>query len=341
MQSEPRRPIGRFTAALTLITVGAGLLASTLGFVKDWLLLFRLWPLLLISFGAEILVARWQGARTRFDWGGGILLLLFILLLSSGAVATHVIDGGGLPRGLLFAGSKQAEDEVTFALTPAIKQVRLESHAGTIELKGTSSDEVKVEATFWGNAQGTESPRLRLLAEGETLVIGLNEGDWSNVAASYQVEVPAGLKVDVNSDSGRIQANKVLGDLSITNHSGAVYVQEGEGQLDLTTQSGLIEVSEQRGSMKIDAHSGAIRLKGVSGAVEAKTLSGIITVDLKAGLGAQVEAMTDTGLIRGPQWLQVQNDVHTGKRLAAGRVGDGRVALSLSAHSGSITIAQP
>lgn len=340
MQSEPRRPVGRLTAALTLIIVGAGLLASTLGFLKDSLLLFRLWPLLLISLGAEVLVARWQGARTRFDWGSGVLLLLFIALLSSGAVVTRVIDRGGLPQGLLFGGAKQAADEVSFALTPAIKQVRLESHAGTVQLRGTSSAAVRVNASFLGNIYGTESPRLRLTESGETLVIGLTEGDWVNVTAQYQIELPAGLKIAIESDSGRLEAREVKGDLTIANHSGSVYVERGEGTLDLSTQSGLIEVTEQTGSIKVDAHSGAIRLQGVSGAVDASTQSGLITVDLKAGLGAQVEALTDSGLIRGPEWLQVQRNNNTGKRAAAGRVGDGRVALRLSTHSGSITVGQ-
>lgn len=340
MQSQPRRPIGRFTAALTLITVGAGLLASTFGLLADSLLLLRLWPLLLISLGAEILIARWQGARTRFDWGSGILLLLFIALLSSGAVATRMIDRGGLPRGLLFSSSSQAEDEAIFELTPRIKQVRLESHSGMVQLKGTSNTEIKVDADFWGSSMGTESPRLRLREEGETLYIGLTEGDWSNVSAQYQVELPAGLEIHVESVSGRIEAKEIKGDLYLANHSGSVNVEEGEGILDLSTQSGLIEVRDHTGSIKVDAHSGAIRMGGVSGAVDANTETGIITVTLKPGLGAQVEASTETGLIRGPEWLQIKHNTNTGKRSATGRIGDGRVALRLSTHSGSISVEQ-
>ncbi|HLO04332.1 MAG TPA: DUF4097 family beta strand repeat-containing protein [Symbiobacteriaceae bacterium] len=341
MQSQPRRPIGRLTAALTLIAVGGGLLASTFGLLSDSLVLLRLWPLLLISLGAEILVARWQGARTRFDWGGAILLVLFIALLSSGAVATRMIGNGGLPRGLLFSGSSQVGDEASFELTPAIKQVRLESTSGSVELKGTAGSTVEVDAQFWGNSLGTESPRLRLREQDGTLYIGLSAGDWNNVSAQYQVQLPAGLKIEVESGSGRIEAKEIKGDLYVKNHSGSVNVEEGEGLLDLATQSGLIQVSEHAGPIKVDAHSGAIRLRDVAAATTAHTDSGIISVTLKPGLGAQVEAATDSGLIRGPEWLQVTFNSHTAKRSATGRVGDGQVPLRLSTHSGTITIGQP
>lgn len=341
MQSRPRRPIGRFTAALTLIAVGVGLLASTLGLLSDSFLLFRLWPLLLISLGAEILVARWQGAPTRFDWGGTALILLFIAMLSSGAVATRVINNGGLVRGVLLSGGSQADQNARYEVTPSVKQVRIESQTGTVELQGTTGSWVEVDAEFWGNSLGTERPMVRMVEENGTLHISMAPGDWTNVSAQYQIQLPAGLKVEVESQSGRIEATEVKGDLYLTNHSGSVNVERGEGILDLSTQSGLIEVSDQIGAIKVDAQSGAIRLRGVSGAVDANTASGIITVTLKAGLGAQVDGSTDSGLIRGPQWLQVQRDTHAGKRSATGRIGDGRAALRLTTRSGSITIEQP
>jgi hypothetical protein len=98
-------------------------------------------------------------------------------------------------------------------------------------------------------------------------------------------------------------------------------------------------VTNRPGAIKADAHSGAIRLTGVDGWVEAHTDSGVISVGLRPGVGARVEAMTDSGPIRGPVWLQVAAE--GAKRSAVGQVGDGQKRLLLSTHSGPITIEQP
>lgn len=336
MQSEPRRPIGRITAALTLITVGGLFLASTLDLLPNASLLLRLWPLLLISLGGEILVARYQGARTRFDWGGMILLLIFLTILSSGAIATQVISNGGFPGRLLFPGSSQTAHAAHYDVTPTLKRVRLVSHAGSVDLLAGTAPEVAVQANMWGAPRGSASPRVDLVEDDETLLIQLNVGDWSNLSAHYRVTLPPGLTVEVESGSGRITASGIKGELHLQNHSGTISVEGSEGPATLTAQSGLVTVTDHAGPVKIEAHSGAIRLQNVTGAVDAQTQSGIITLSLKPGVGAQVEAKSEAGFIRGPAWLQIANQ--GAKRSASGRVGDGQAQIRLSTHSGAITV---
>lgn len=334
MQSS-NRPLGRLTVAFTLIAVGLALLASTLGLIADIFVVLKVWPLLLISLGAEVLVARWQGARSRFDWGGVILIVIFLGLVTSGAAAKRFVDGGGFPA--IFAiGSDQSSGHTALALPADVKQFEVRTTSGSVELTGTTTNEVQVEATYWGQARGTATPQPRLVSENGVLRLEVGPGDWTNISARYQISLPAGLTVNVQSNSGLIRSSGVNGDLTLENHSGALNVEQGEGKLMLSTHSGVVNVTDHRGGLTINANSGAIRLQGINGPVDAETNSGVITLDLASGVGAQVSAKAGSGIIRGPSWLTVQRSGST--QTATGRLGNGEYNVSLQTGSGSITV---
>jgi hypothetical protein len=335
LQNPTRRPLGRLTVALTLIAVGLALLVSTLGLITDLFSLLKLWPLLLISLGAEVLIARWQGVRSRFDWGGVILIVLFLGLVTSGAAAKRIFEGGGFPA--IFAiGSSQSSGRTALTLPPDVKQFEVRSTSGSVELRGSTSNEVQVDATYWGQDRGTATPQPRLVTENGVIRLEVEPGDWTDISARYQISLPAGLTVNVQSESGLVRASGVKGDLTLANHSGALIVEQGEGKLTLSTHSGLVNVTDHRGGLSINANSGAIRLQGIAGPVDAETNSGVITLDLASGVGAQVSAKAGSGIIHGPSWLTVQRSGST--QTASGRLGNGEYTISLQTGSGSISV---
>ena len=95
-QTPPRRRAGTFTLGGVLIVTGA-LMALSLFFPEadfDWAL--KASPLILISLGAEVLLAARGGARVKYDWAAMVLCFLLtggaLCLYAAAWMLLHVPD---------------------------------------------------------------------------------------------------------------------------------------------------------------------------------------------------------------------------------------------------------
>ena len=189
--------------------------------------------------------------------------------------------------------------------------------SGKITVRGWEQPDVKIVAT-------TESGALRFDATTNRVSLRLEqerEGGKSRGDASYDVSVPRGTRLRLQTASGTITASGSQGEISATTVSGGIDVSGGRRQVALESVSGAIKASQLSGDLRAQNVSGNVRAENVSGRVEAWTVRGSIRLlDVRAN---DIRAETASGDI-----------VYTG-RIATGGTYD------FESHSGAVRLTMP
>ena len=81
--------VGTVTFGLVLIVMGALFLLRMMFPVLDYELIFRLWPLIFISLGTEILISS-RRAQDRLVYDGAAVFLLILLVLFALAMVSYI-----------------------------------------------------------------------------------------------------------------------------------------------------------------------------------------------------------------------------------------------------------
>jgi DUF4097 and DUF4098 domain-containing protein YvlB len=275
----------------------------------------------------------------------------FLLLVSLGLFAACVVrTGSGVHFG--FGQSEKASRQETRPLELAAgKLLDVDVRTGTIRVTATSDGAPSVSAklTAFG---GTQEKADRALAE---LVLDVeNTADGARVRvrgeqkqeksffdsitvtagfeADLEIRVPAGVRLDVRSDSGDVSGTGPFAGSKLHSSYGAVEVRDVEGDLDATSSSGEVSVRGTKGkklvakskygdvhvadseSLDADVHSnsgdvtlenvhgervrvgssyGGVELRNIRGELEAKLSSG--DVALKDWSGSRATVSTSYG----------------------------------------------
>ncbi len=112
---------------------------------------------------------------------------------------------------------------------------------------------------------------VRMEAESNTgsLNFSLFNMSWSSYAfIDIDIEVPAGMTLEIDDGSGSIDIRDTVGELSIDDGSGSISISGVAGNVDIRDGSGGIEVRDVTGSVRVDDGSGSISIREVSGDVE-------------------------------------------------------------------------
>ncbi|OOC53898.1 MULTISPECIES: DUF4097 family beta strand repeat-containing protein [Nocardiopsis] len=94
----------------------------------------------------------------------------------------------------------------------------------------------------------------------------------------YEVAVPEGTAVTVETVSGRISVENVHGELNLTSTSGQVRVDDTSGDVTAESTSGRIDVTGARGSLVAETTSGRITAEGEGESLQASSTSGHVDV---------------------------------------------------------------
>ncbi|HXD74427.1 MAG TPA: DUF4097 family beta strand repeat-containing protein [Vicinamibacterales bacterium] len=148
-----------------------------------------------------------------------------------------------------------------------------------------------------------------------------NSNDGRNdTSVDFTVQVPAGIRLVARTVNGSIDANGLMSDTEASTVNGSVTV----------------------------ATSGTARANTVNGTIKAamgqfnggrfSTVNGAVTLQLPAGINADVRASTVSGDITSDFPLQI--DAERGPKRAEGTIGAGGQRLDISTVNGAITLAR-
>ncbi|MFD3683762.1 DUF4097 domain-containing protein [Nocardiopsis sp. NPDC058631] len=203
--------------------------------------------------------------RRRFRVGpwlviGGVLVVVIVAATSFSVLGNVGMDRGN--RSDSYAG---------------IQALDVENRTGGGVTLAVGGDEVLVERTLRGTP--LTEPRDGAEADGDTLEVeALCQGVpfFGGCAVDYEITVPEGTEVNVETISGRIRAENL------------------NGELELSTTSGEVEVTDNVGGVVVDTVSGRVSLAGVEGSVEVETTSGEVSA---SGSGEQLEVSSTSGRV--------------------------------------------
>lgn len=144
--------------------------------------------------------------------------------------------------------------------------------SGRVDITGGGGSQAHVKAaTDRGDLQfDATSGRLRLSVEpGE---------HGGNGDGRFELTVPAGTRVIVNSLSAPVILRGVKGEVDINSVSGNLSVIDAARKVKLESVSGSVDVSQVAGDVRASSVSGRVEADDITGDLEAESVSGRITM---------------------------------------------------------------
>jgi len=213
--------------------------------------------------------------------------------------------------------------------------LRLKHFHGDVRIKTANTDRVQVTAIaqyrsddprkpsirFVQEKSGTNHSIHRLMVDFAFLEIAENES-WSKRRIDVGLLIPEGLRIEIETSDGLIEAKKMTVDADLKTERGEISY-EGIGDLKAHSKRGLIVA---RLNETGDSHSIAL-----------STLTGDIRCIFLEGANASVEATT-----RGPLTTDYSIEIkpHKGSPLKQGlvQIGKGGSKVRLESHSGGVRL---
>ncbi len=224
-----------------------------------------------MTFKARGLYASSSKEPRRFRLGpwlvlGAVLVLALVVTTVAAVLGTMDVDRGT---------SSDSFD--------APQAVRIDNRTGgDVTLTGTGQDQVQVERALRGSplSEPTEETHqsaqdLHLEATcANVLLLSL----FGGCAIDYDILVPEGTAVTVETISGPIHVENVDGELDLSSVSGRVLVSGNDGDTTVETVSGQITLEQVRGTADLESTSGDITAQGEGEDIEVVSTSGKVDV---------------------------------------------------------------
>ena len=225
----------------------------------------------------------------------------------------------------------------------------LSNVSGDIRIRGGEGDEAVVRARGRGRSEwlplnvrrseGMLSIEVDAKGPGFMGFMGRN-----NVEVEFDIDLPRGTRVDINSVSADLDASGMVGDQSYRTVSGDIVLARTGGRLNVTTVSGDAEVSaDEPMEADVNSTSGDLQVAGpLLRATKLRTVSGDVEVrgGFEAGAMHGIETVSGDCDIESSTGLTVE--VRKGIDLGGGPkqrvVGDGAARLRFRSLSGDLHV---
>jgi DUF4097 and DUF4098 domain-containing protein YvlB len=218
-----------------------------------------------------------------------------------------------------------------------IDRLRLQNVNGPVRVVTWESPHVRVSAVKRAKgsraAEVLEETKIRVTKKGSAIDVetilpqqGRSFGffSWGNRAGavvSYELSLPAGHEVDVETVNGRVTAEGRRGALTLNTVNGSVRVEAQGGPLQVNTVNGSVEVS----------------FDGPLQAADLETVNGSVTVSCPGDSSFRFDLQTVNGKIRS-DFPDVTVEGKWGPKEARGTVADGKTRLAVETVNGEVRI---
>jgi hypothetical protein len=232
-----------------------------------------------------------------------------------------------------------------------VRQVNVFAVSGEVRVAGTDSDRAQVEIS------DLEHGPVRVERHRNGILDVRHPGrTWWDAAASVlrprrqpratvSIAVPRNCPVNLWLVSADAAATGLRGSLEIHGGRGAISLTDVAGFVRVKSHSGGITVAGDAGvaprSVRLSTHSGGVTVDDLpaAGHVRIGTHSGDVLLTLPQLADAMVDIGTTSGRINS-QFAEVTPTGPRGARVARGVLGPGGSSLSVTTHSGDVTLAR-
>jgi Putative adhesin len=206
-----------------------------------------------------------------------LLIFLIVALLAVGAVLLWRSLGDSI------SGTSVAKDSIGSAGPKPY--VRLTNAAGRVRVEGSKA--VEYEATRYAmgsdpaaaKEQASEVP-VDITSEDSKITIETDGG--RDTGADYDLRMPAGGSVEVESEAGDVEVSGLTGNVKVSAEAGDVRVNGVGGDVNVNAPQGdvtLANVNTDTGGAELDVGSGDVFLEDlILGTLEASVEAGSVTL---------------------------------------------------------------
>jgi len=188
-----------------------------------------------------------------------------------------------------------------------IKNVEVETSGGSIDVKGGTGADARVEVYVWPNnyQKGDNISKEEIqkrLDEYYTITISVqnnkvtavaktkkNITNWKKaVSVSFKVFVQQNVSTDLSTSGGSISLVNLSGSQDFTTSGGSLHVENLTGKIKGHTSGGSIELSGSKDDIDLTTSGGSIDARNCSGKIKLSTSGGSLKLsDLKGNINAQ------------------------------------------------------
>ena len=223
-------------------------------------------------------------------------------------VDKHYSQGGG-------SRSQQSQERIDTVFAFSKDGVLdLTTFSGNVVVTGSTRQEARIRGlTERGTRWRVSSSRITIEAEGYRGRSG---------EAGYEITVPEGVRVIINSMNGDIAVRGVKGEVDLHTNNGDVEVTDAVGRVEMVTLSGDVTGTRIRGSVDATTLNGTVALNDVQGAsIAGESTSGSVEVVNAVSSDIELSSVSGTVDFSGPL--------------------DPKGRYSFTSHSGTVTLTVP
>lgn len=226
--------------------------------------------------------------------------------------------------------------EKTYAGT-GIDRLRLQNVNGAVRVGTWDNPQIRVSAVKRAKGSGAEEAleqtQIRVTKQGTTLdvetILPKENRTWgifswghrSGAEVAYEVLLPAGLEVDVETVNGRVSAEGRSAPVTLNTVNGSVRVDGQAAPVNVNTVNGSVEV----------AFAGPLQ------AADLETVNGSVTVSCNRDSSFRYELQTVNGKIRS-DFPEVSVEGKWGPKEARGAIADGKGRLAVETVNGEVRL---
>ncbi len=257
-------------------------------------------------------------------------------------VATDYLKESNRPRSFwekLFGSDFDSYGSVDYTISvPPECRVEVESVSGDMAISDLKSD-IDISSTSGDISLHNIQGMIEISAVSGDLEMADISGDIdiSSTSSDMRLDSINGM-IDIRSTSGDLRGTKINGSVSLSQTSGDVRLAGLSGDLRLKSTSGDIVIGQESGGIDVVTYSGDVEIQTKLDSPKdyyVETTSGMIVFAVPQSSAGSIRMETDTGRIRTE--LSLDNKSRSKHRMA-GNFGEGGPKISLSTHSGDITL---
>jgi hypothetical protein len=371
-----RRSAGTIFWGLTLVAVGALLLARNLGYpLPVWSYVARYWPALLIAWGMLKLIDYYRfrraGDNRPLFSGGEVALLIFVIIAGSAVTTAANISpelGNIFHIGDLdlwdITGNNYDYEERREESIPAGSTINITNFYGNVDVRPADTDRVilEVRKTIRASSRDeadrlaeeftfeikNENSMYRIVSNRDDDINRSRFGQRQRFKSSLTIQVPKEAALRIENQRGGVTIQDLTGNQTIINRYGSVDVRGITGELNVENRNGSVTVENVTQSVIVRNRYSAISAKDIGGNLEIQNRNGGVDVSSVKGsvtisnsyAPISVEnvegTLTVTGRNNSLDIQDVQGDVKAQNSYQNVTINDARGGVSLTSRNSDL-----
>lgn len=218
------------------------------------------------------------------------------------AFSTLAVAGCGVSISLGDGATTRTETRTVDA--EGVDEIVVGTADGAVSVRGDSAARIEIVATMEESRSGAASFSVSNHDDRVTVDGDCESRAWQVCHVGFEISVPRGLDVRVETDNGAVTVDRIAGDVDVESDNGAIVGDDLSGDVvRARSDNGRIEIGFDEPPVEVDAETdnGAIvlRVPGAAYDVDADSENGTIDVGITRAPDAErtIRARTGNGAI--------------------------------------------